>query len=109
MSSKSVYYYDFFRSCDAEDWSKDAENTALITGINLKYCIFDQINASLTSISLRSETSVHLKYVCFCDSPEAECDVVHRAFVYLSQNNYADAHTCFSSVLKLDPKNPVVS
>uniref|UniRef100_A0A8C2CYU1 Trafficking protein particle complex subunit 12 n=1 Tax=Cyprinus carpio TaxID=7962 RepID=A0A8C2CYU1_CYPCA len=31
------------------------------------------------------------------------------AFVYLSQNNYADAHTCFSSVLKLDPKNPVAN
>uniref|UniRef100_A0A8C1THJ3 Trafficking protein particle complex subunit 12 n=1 Tax=Cyprinus carpio TaxID=7962 RepID=A0A8C1THJ3_CYPCA len=49
------------------------------------------------------------KYTCFCDCPEAECDVVHRAFVYLSQNNYADAHTCFSSVLKLDPKNPVAN
>ncbi len=39
MSSKSAYYYDFWRSCDTEDWSKDAENTALITEINygLKY------------------------------------------------------------------------
>ncbi len=34
MNSKSVYYYDFWRSCDTEDWSNDAENTALITGIN---------------------------------------------------------------------------
>ncbi len=33
-SSKSVYYYDFWRSCDTEDWSNDAENTALITEIN---------------------------------------------------------------------------
>uniref|UniRef100_A0A672RC54 Trafficking protein particle complex subunit 12 n=1 Tax=Sinocyclocheilus grahami TaxID=75366 RepID=A0A672RC54_SINGR len=33
----------------------------------------------------------------------------NTAFVYLSQNNYADAHTCFSSVLKLDPKNPVAN
>lgn len=32
-----------------------------------------------------------------------------RAFVYLSQNNYADAHSCFSSVLKIDPNNPVVN
>ncbi len=31
---KSVYYYDFWRSCDTEDWSNDAENTALITEIN---------------------------------------------------------------------------
>ncbi len=30
---------DFWRSCDTEDWSNDAENTALITEINdsLKY------------------------------------------------------------------------
>ncbi len=35
LSSKSVYYNDFWRSCDTEDWS----NTALIIGINfiLKY------------------------------------------------------------------------
>ncbi len=31
---KSAYYYDFWRSCDTEDWSNDAENTALITEIN---------------------------------------------------------------------------
>ncbi len=49
-------------SCDTEDWSNDAENTALITGINyiifLKYnikilhffyWIFAQINAALMS------------------------------------------------------------
>jgi len=47
-------------SCDTEDWSNDAENSALITGINyiLKYihqyyvfvcvCIF--VNAALVSI-----------------------------------------------------------
>ncbi len=34
LSSKSVYVYDFWRSCDTEDWSNDAENTALITEIN---------------------------------------------------------------------------
>ncbi len=28
LSSKSAYYYDFWRSCDTEDWSNDAENTA---------------------------------------------------------------------------------
>ncbi len=26
--------YDFWRSCDTEDWSNDAENTDLITGLN---------------------------------------------------------------------------
>ncbi len=34
LSSKSVYYNDFWRSCDTEDWSNDAENTDLITEIN---------------------------------------------------------------------------
>ncbi len=34
LSSKSAYYYDFWRSCDTEDWSNDAENSALITEIN---------------------------------------------------------------------------
>ncbi len=28
LSSKSAYYYDFWRSCETEDWSNDAENTA---------------------------------------------------------------------------------
>ncbi len=27
--NKSAYYYDFWRSCDTEDWSNDAENWAL--------------------------------------------------------------------------------
>ncbi len=36
-SSKSVYYYDFWRSCDTEDWRNDAENTDLITGINYNW------------------------------------------------------------------------
>ncbi len=27
--SKSAYYYDFWRSCDTEDWSNDAENTEI--------------------------------------------------------------------------------
>ncbi len=34
LNSESVYYYDFWRSCDTEDWSNDAENTDLIKGIN---------------------------------------------------------------------------
>ncbi len=54
-------------SCDTEDWSNDAENSALITGINYIlndknsscnnfsqyysfYCILDQINAALVNI-----------------------------------------------------------
>ncbi len=34
IDNKSAYWYDFWRSCDTEDWSNDAENTALITEIN---------------------------------------------------------------------------
>ncbi len=34
LSSKSAYYYDFWRSCDTEDCSNDAENSALNTEIN---------------------------------------------------------------------------
>ncbi len=44
LSSKSAYYYDFWRSCDTEDCSNDAENTALIT----------EINYSLTDINIEN-------------------------------------------------------
>ncbi|KAA0711509.1 Trafficking protein particle complex subunit 12 [Triplophysa tibetana] len=43
-------------------------------------------------------------------SPDEDTSVLmNRAFVHLSQNNYTDAHECFSSVLKIDPKNPVAN
>ncbi|XP_071774281.1 trafficking protein particle complex subunit 12 [Centroberyx gerrardi] len=35
--------------------------------------------------------------------------LMNRAFVYLSQNNYAEAHASFAEVLKIDPKNPVAN
>ncbi|KAG5266128.1 hypothetical protein AALO_G00250090 [Alosa alosa] len=35
--------------------------------------------------------------------------LMNRAFVYLSQNNYSEAHTCFAGVLKIDPMNPVAN
>ncbi len=34
QKSENQHYYDFWRSCDTEDWSNDAENTDLITEIN---------------------------------------------------------------------------
>uniref|UniRef100_A0A3Q0R697 Trafficking protein particle complex subunit 12 n=1 Tax=Amphilophus citrinellus TaxID=61819 RepID=A0A3Q0R697_AMPCI len=37
------------------------------------------------------------------------CVLMNRAFVYLSQNNYAEAHAAFIEVLKIDPKNPVAN
>ncbi|KAM4723572.1 trafficking protein particle complex subunit 12 isoform 1-T2 [Anableps anableps] len=39
----------------------------------------------------------------------ATCVLMNRAFVYLSQNNYAEAHATFLEVLKTDPKNPVAN
>ncbi len=50
MSSKSEYLNDFWTSCD---WSNDAKNSALITGINyiLKYIL------NIKNIS---------QYYCFC-------------------------------------------
>ncbi|XP_045917831.1 trafficking protein particle complex subunit 12 [Micropterus dolomieu] len=37
------------------------------------------------------------------------CVLMNRAFVYLSQNNYTEAHASFIDVLKIDPKNPVAN
>uniref|UniRef100_A0A8D0D6R2 Trafficking protein particle complex subunit 12 n=1 Tax=Sander lucioperca TaxID=283035 RepID=A0A8D0D6R2_SANLU len=37
------------------------------------------------------------------------CVLMNRAFVYLSQNNYTEAHASFTDVLKIDPKNPVAN
>ncbi|XP_017287244.1 trafficking protein particle complex subunit 12 [Kryptolebias marmoratus] len=37
------------------------------------------------------------------------CVLMNRAFVYLSQNNYSEAHSSFLEVLKIDPKNPVAN
>ncbi len=44
--NKSAYYYDFWRSCDTEDWSKDAENTAA-HHINKLYLIINLIKKPL--------------------------------------------------------------
>ncbi|XP_020775509.2 trafficking protein particle complex subunit 12 [Boleophthalmus pectinirostris] len=40
---------------------------------------------------------------------DSTCMVMNRAFVYLSQNNYAEAHSSFTEVLQIDPKNPVAN
>ncbi len=47
----------FWRSCDSEDWSNDAENAALATGIN------DILNRK---VHLNFKNI--LKYCCFCGS-----------------------------------------
>ncbi len=41
---------DFWRSCDTEDWSNDAENTALITAINyiLQYILTENRYFNIT-------------------------------------------------------------
>ncbi len=40
LSCKSAYYYDFWRSCDTEDWSNDAENTAFRHRYKLHFIIY---------------------------------------------------------------------
>uniref|UniRef100_A0A3P8UHF3 Trafficking protein particle complex subunit 12 n=1 Tax=Cynoglossus semilaevis TaxID=244447 RepID=A0A3P8UHF3_CYNSE len=42
-------------------------------------------------------------------SSHTTCVLMNRAFVSLSQNNYAEAHASFTELLKLDPKNPVAN
>uniref|UniRef100_A0A1A7YHD5 Trafficking protein particle complex subunit 12 n=2 Tax=Iconisemion striatum TaxID=60296 RepID=A0A1A7YHD5_9TELE len=37
------------------------------------------------------------------------CVLMNRAFVYLSQNSYAEAHASFLEVLKIDSKHPVAN
>ncbi|CAL9686155.1 unnamed protein product [Knipowitschia caucasica] len=37
------------------------------------------------------------------------CILMNRAFSFLSQNNYTDAHSSFTEVLQTDPKNPVAN
>ncbi len=49
MISESVYYNDFWRSCDTEDWRNDAEYSALIIGI--KY-IWQYINTENSCFNL---------------------------------------------------------
>lgn len=66
-------------------------------------CFNEQVRLKNSCVLCSPELIFHLFLITFyCFFPE-------RAFVYLSQNNYAEAHTCFSSILKIDPKNPVVN
>ncbi len=37
---KSVYYYDFWRSCDTEDCSNDAENTEINDSLTYRIQLF---------------------------------------------------------------------
>ncbi len=45
FSSESVYYNDFWRSCGTEDWSNDAENTALHHRNKLHFTIYYNRNS----------------------------------------------------------------
>ncbi len=57
LSSKSAYYYDFWRSCDTEDWSNDAENSAAHHRNKFHFTIYYNINKLFsTNIS---------QYYCF--------------------------------------------
>ncbi len=56
IDHKSAYYYDFWRSCDTEDWSNDAENTALITEINYSLTHIYQIIIIFHTITVLGKT-----------------------------------------------------
>uniref|UniRef100_A0A8C6P998 Trafficking protein particle complex subunit 12 n=1 Tax=Nothobranchius furzeri TaxID=105023 RepID=A0A8C6P998_NOTFU len=43
------------------------------------------------------------------DPTHTTCVLMNRAFVYLSQNSYAEAHASFLEVLKIDPRHPVTN
>uniref|UniRef100_A0A1A8J0A1 Trafficking protein particle complex subunit 12 n=1 Tax=Nothobranchius kuhntae TaxID=321403 RepID=A0A1A8J0A1_NOTKU len=43
------------------------------------------------------------------DPTHTTCVLMNRAFVYLSQNSYAEAHASFLEVLKIDPRHPVAN
>ncbi len=55
----SRYYYDFWRSCDTDDWSNDAESTALITDINY---ILTDIHIETVKINIKLNCNNILLY-----------------------------------------------
>ncbi len=57
LSSKSAYQNDFWRSCDTEDWSNDAENTAAHHRNKLQFNTYSDTMLKIKNIS---------QYFCFC-------------------------------------------
>ncbi len=63
LSSKSAYYYDFWRSCDTEDWSSDVINT-------LYLIVFSVLNCNIIMISEGS-----------CDTEDWSNDVINTLYL----------------------------
>ncbi len=82
-ASWAVYYYDFWRSCDTEDWSNYAENAALIKAIS---CILQYNHIKKNSFILNSNNISLFWRVWYC----------HRS-------------VCHSSILNARPSEPSLS
>ncbi len=82
LSSKAVYYYDFWRSRDTEEWSNDAENTVLIT----------EINYSLTDIHIETAVLNHNNiwlFLLYLWSNKCSLDDQKRLISTLNNLDYA--------------------
>ncbi len=63
-------------SCDTEDWSNDAENSALITGINLHFTIYSNRSIILNSNNIS-------QYYCFyCSFEQINAALVSQRYYY---------------------------
>ncbi len=68
LAHKSEYYYDFWRLCDTEDWSNDAENTEInysLTHIHIEniVIIFHNIHIFLKELSNKSSLGVQMIHI----------------------------------------------
>ncbi len=62
----------FWRSCDTEDWSNDAENTALITGINYILQYITQKTVVLNGNNILEFYCILNKQMQSCGAEEAQ-------------------------------------
>ncbi len=99
LSSKSAYYYDFWR--DTEDWSNDAENTALFTGINY---ILTEIHIKKTVILHRNNISQF--FMCFWSY---KCSFVEQKRLFQKYYNLTKAKVLNSRVCRNKHFNIIIA
>ncbi len=58
LSINSVYYYDFWRSCDTEDWINDAGNTAAHHRNKLQFKLYSNRNYFFKIVIIFHNTTV---------------------------------------------------
>ncbi len=107
-------------SCDTEDWSNDAKNSALITGINYIwqyihilncndisqyycfYCIFDQIHLVLISISDFFQPKLFELYCTYKYQIylilKSFCDSMHIQYIHHDIHKINFNITCFERI-----------